>query len=161
IRPRITRPVPMSLRLPPEPVVWALSRHNAYLNNRPGGERLQRRGEDFGELKLDGAILDDAILPGCSFAGSSLQGAQFLRADLFSADFTRADLTGTLFDRADLRGANFLMAVLKKTSFRQADLRPGQILQHEKEGDEKPQTKPVDLSGANLEEANLGHAHLD
>src|SRR5690606_10568954 len=90
----------MSVRLPPEPVVWALSRHHAYLNSRPGGVRLQRRGEDFADLKLDAVVLDDAILPGCSFAGSSLKGAQFLRADLFGVDFSRADLSNTMFDRA-------------------------------------------------------------
>src|SRR3546814_146701 len=83
----------MTARLPPESIIWALSRHNAYLTSRPGGERLQRRGGDFADLKLDGANLDDAILPGCSFAGASLKSAQFARADLFSADFTRADLT--------------------------------------------------------------------
>src|SRR3546814_2911423 len=74
----------MTARLPPESIIWALSRHNAYLTSRPGGERLQRRGGDFADLKLDGANLDDAILPGCSFAGASLKSAQFARADLFS-----------------------------------------------------------------------------
>src|SRR3546814_7058316 len=57
------------------------------------------------------------------------------------------------------------MAGLKQTSFRQADLRPGQIVRHEKEANPDDvgagQDVPVNMSGANLDEANLRHANMD
>src|SRR3546814_14457895 len=96
----------VDLRFPSQQITVALSRHAAWAGGRGDGERLQRKGEDFTWLRLDGAKLNDAVLSRCQFTGASLVKAELRRADLFAADFMRADLSGAILDRADLRGGH-------------------------------------------------------
>src|SRR3546814_5921873 len=62
--------------IPPNDVQVVLSRHAAFLAGRPGGVRLQQPGGQYARLRLDGAMLDDAILSRADFGDSSMAGAQ-------------------------------------------------------------------------------------
>lgn len=143
---------------PPEAVRAALDRSRRHLESgQREGQAASFAFESLTGLRLDDAVLTDALLQETDFSRSSLvaaqvcsataNGAVFVSADVSRANFKKAalveasfagalardtrfqdcSLTKTVFDRADLRGSDFEHAVLTGASFREADLQQANL----------------------------------
>ena len=109
-----------------------LKRHQDFLNDIPGGERLNLKG-----AYLEGADLRGAYLEGAYLEGAYLKEAYLREAYLKGAYLRRANLEGADLKEADLKEADLTWAYLRGAYLEGADL------------------KGADLKGANLKGANL------
>jgi len=71
---------------------------------------------DFSGADMEGAILNEAWLPGTNLGGVSLNGANLAGADLREASLARADLRNADLRGAILEGANLTGAKLHQTN---------------------------------------------
>ena len=107
-----------------------LEKHKKWLNNKPGGKRVD---------------LQDADLRGADLRGADLRGADLRFADLRGTDLQRADLRFADLRDADLRDANLRDANLRGAVLQGAVLQ-GAVLQG------------ANLQGANLRDADLDYS---
>jgi hypothetical protein len=106
------------------------------------GGRINLRGRDLRNARLDRSTLRNADLTGANIEGASLAGADLREARLERAVISGADLSGARLDKADLTGAILRGANLARAALSGADL------------------TGADLIGANLAKARLKGAAL-
>lgn len=121
--------------------------NNQYLDlANPNVQKLLIHGicetENFSQLNLQGAYLQNVNVRGGNFTDTYLTGADFQRADLRDSVWVRAQAAGVDFQRADIRYAELTDANLTKASFRGADLRGAVLV--------RAQMADVDFTGADL-----------
>ena len=85
-----------------------LEKHQAWLNDEPGGERANLAGANLARADLAGAHLRDAHLRDACLRGADLSGADLRGADLSGAHLMGADLRGADLELAHLSGALLL-----------------------------------------------------
>ncbi|WP_430474058.1 pentapeptide repeat-containing protein [Thalassospira lucentensis] len=140
-------------------LIDAIKMHQLYLNQKPGGRRMQLRSGNLSRIKMSKISLQDAILPGANFIQASARDVCFDFCDLFGANFVEADLEGSSFLRADLRGANMARAKLRNANLSGIDLRAG-IMVVMDGLQERPVKKETDMTNTDLEGAVMWGADL-
>ena len=133
-------------------LIDSIKKHQRYLNQKPGGVRMQKRNCNLSRIKMSNISLKEAVLPGANFIQAIAREVCFDFCDLFGANFVEADLENSTFERADLRGANMARANLRYANLNGIDLRAGimVVLEGERERTVKRETdmSNVDLEGA-------------
>ena len=76
-------------------LIDAIKMHQLYLNQKPGGRRMQMRSANLSRIKMSKISLQDAILPGANFIQATAHKVCFDFCDLFGANFVEADLEGS------------------------------------------------------------------
>lgn len=133
--------------------------HQLYLNQKPGGRRMQVRNGNLSRIKMSKISLQEAVLPGANFIQATAHQVCFDYCDLFGANFVEADLEGSSFLRADLRGANMARSKLRYANLSGIDLRAG-IMVVVEGSQERPVKKATDMSNTDLEGAMMWGANL-
>lgn len=140
-------------------LIDAIKKHQLYLNQKPGGQRMQLRNGNLSRIKMNKISLKEAVLPGANFIQASARDVCFDFCDLFGANFVEADLEGSTFERADLRGANMARTKLRNANLNGIDLRAGimVVLEGARERTVKRET---DMTNADLEGAMMWGANM-
>lgn len=140
-------------------LIDSIKRHQLYLNQKPGGQRIQLRNANLSRIKMNKISLKEAVLPGANFIQASAREVCFDFCDLFGANFIEADLEGSTFERADLRGANMARTSLRNANLSGIDLRAG-IMVVVEGNQERPVKRATDMSNADLEGAMMWGANM-
>ena len=129
---------------------------------------------DFRESNLEGANFRNSELTEAEFRDATMNGADFSGAKMGRAVLIGAHIVGTRFDGAQMVGAFLNGTIASGASFRKADLRAARIgvpnFQPSNPFDAVTSFEgadmtwclfgEVDLTGVDLRNTNLSHAHM-
>ena len=140
-------------------LIEAIKLHQLYLNQKPGGQRMQLRNGNLSRIKMNKISLLDAVLPSANFIQATATEVCFDFCDLFGANFVEANLEGSSFLRADLRGANMARTRLRGANLTGVDLRAG-IMVVVEGAQERPVKRTTDMTNADLDGAMMWGANF-
>ena len=141
-----------------------LTKHELFLNRKPGGARAIIRDREMSNLNFAKRNISQADFAGCIMRHSDFSFCNFENAIIFSCDLSESKMPHTKFIRADVRGSAFENCDLQNSDFSQADLREGAVIKRKKA--KKPNdtfnktTKAgtVIFRGSNLTHCNFSQA---
>lgn len=98
-----------------------LELHCKWLNNEPGGKRLDLSGNDLSFTDLVGINLQNANLHETNISNADLTGANLAGANLSNANLSNTDLTSANLANANMRNATLFLADLTNANLTNTD----------------------------------------
>ncbi len=108
--------------------------HKFFNWGRKGGRRAILKFMDLSNLDFSGQDLSYVDFTGSKLYGTNLSNGQFVGAIFFNCDLRGAIMDYADFSRADFRGAVVSGASVQGSDFENADLRKGQMLKFNDDG---------------------------
>lgn len=128
--------------------------HERFLQNRPGGVRLNWSGRDLSGLRLSRRMLDEAILIGCN-----LDGCDFHRCSMYAVQLQGSSLREAGFSLCGMRQANLENANLFRAQLHQSFIGGGNLRNADLTRADLWDTRVrgADFTNAKLEKTELNH----